>query len=381
MKLATVGPIDGLPQFLAAAGETLRSIREPVRLVVLYLPIAADHAAYLAGLGSLTKALIVGATTGGAAFTQRGFSESGAVAGFLHGEEPILADVALGLRVDVKGHVAKTLNDLKTRWKRESSLGYSVMVLSDPYACDGEALAAAVRDATPTHVKQFGGTAGDGFTFGGTKVFFRNRAYSDAAALVLLPATPGFAVGALHGFSPVPGSREMMITDIEGNVLKTLDGQPARTVYQQELKRLGLLKPADDLLTAMGIYELGARSVFDDQSLRVRTALQLEGTDVVLASSLPKDSVVRIVAAEPDRLIEAARRLSKNVTEGASNGALVFDCACRRKLLGDRYGEQVAAFAHGKGMPYVGFASYGELAKSSGSLQGFHNTTAVMAAF
>jgi hypothetical protein len=90
---------------------------------------------------------------------------------------------------------------------------------------------------------------------------------------------------------------------------------------------------------------------------------------------------VRVVAADPDRLIEAARRLSKEVTQNASNGALVFDCSCRRKLLGTRYGEQVAAFSGGKSMPYVGFASYGELAKTTGSLQGFHNTTAVMAAF
>jgi hypothetical protein len=90
---------------------------------------------------------------------------------------------------------------------------------------------------------------------------------------------------------------------------------------------------------------------------------------------------VRVVAAAPDRLIDAARRLSQEVTRAASNGALVFDCSCRQKLLGARYGEQVTAFANGKPLPYVGFASYGELAKSRGSLQGFHNTTAVMAAF
>jgi hypothetical protein len=381
MKLTTVGPIDGVSPFLAAMGEALSGIKAPVRLVVLYLPINAEYSAYLSGVGALTKALLVGATTGGAAFTERGFSETGAVAGILHGDEPILADVALGLRSDVKGRVGKVLGELKARWKNETSLGYSVMVLSDPYSCDGEVLADAVRDATPVHIKHFGGTAGDGWTFSGTKIFFRSRPFSDAAVLLLLPATPGFSVNALHGFSGLPDGREMIITHIEGNVLKTLDGQPASIAYEQELRRLRLMKEGDDLLTSMGIYELGARSVFDDQSLRIRTALQLNGTDVVLASSLPQGSVVRVVAADPDRLIDAARRLSQEVTRNASNGALVFDCSCRRKLLGARYGEQVAAFASGKSMPYVGFASYGELAKTTGSLQGFHNTTAVMAAF
>jgi hypothetical protein len=381
MKLTTVGPIEGVSPFLAKMAGALAGIKAPVRLIVLYLPISADHGAYLNGVGSLTKALVVGATTGGAAFTERGFAETGAVAGILHGEEPNNADLAFGLRADPKGSIAKVMGELKARWKKESSLGYSVMVLADPYACDGEVLADAVREATPVHVKHFGGTAGDGFTFGGTKLFFRGGAFSDAAVLVCIPATPGFAVNALHGFSGLANGREMIITHIEGNVLKTLDGQPASLAYEEELLRLKLMKKGDDLLTTMGIYELGARSVFDDQSLRIRTALQLKGTDVVLASSLPQGSVVRVVAADPDRLIDAARRLSNEVTRNASNGALVFDCSCRHKLLGARYGEQIAAFGGGKPMPYVGFASYGELAKTTGSLQGFHNTTAVMAAF
>jgi hypothetical protein len=264
MKLTTVGPIECVSPFLAAMGEAFASIKAPVRLVVLYLPITAEHGAYLSGVSSLTKALIVGATTGGAAFTERGFAETGAVAGILHGEEPILADVALGLRADPKGRIAKVLGELKTRWKNETALGYSVMVLSDPYSCDGEVLADAVRDATPIHIKHFGGTAGDGWTFSGTKVFFRSRAFSDAAVLLLIPATPGFSVNALHGFSGLPNGRDMIITHIEGNVLKTLDGQPASLAYQQELRRLDLMKVGDDLLTTMGIYELGARSVFDD---------------------------------------------------------------------------------------------------------------------
>ncbi len=381
MKLTTIGPVDGVGPFLAKMGAALAGITTPVRLVVLYLPIHVDHGAYLSGVGALTKALVVGATTGGAAFTERGATQAGAVAGILHGEEPIIADVAFGLRADPKGCVAKVMGELKTRWKKESTLGYSVMVLADPYACDGEALADAVRQATPVHVRHFGGTAGDGWTFGGVKLFFRGQAVSDAAIFVCVPATPGFAVNALHGFSGLPDGREMIITHIEGNVLKTLDGQPASVAYEQELLRLKLMKRGDDLLTAMGTYELGARSVFDDQSLRIRTALQLNGTDVVLASSLPAGSVVRVVAADPDRLIDAARRLSNDVTRNASNGALVFDCACRCKLLGARYAEQVSAFAGGKPIPYVGFASYGELARTTGSLQGFHNTTAVMAAF
>ena len=120
-----------------------------------------------------------------------------------------------------------------------------------------------------------------------------------------------------------------------------------------------------------------------ESALRIRTALNLAGDDVILASSLPHDSVVKIAAASPDQLISAAQRLSQETLGKLKDpgGALVFDCAARMKLLGGRYREQVAAFGSAKPVPYLGFASYGELAKGTGQLTVFHNTTAVMAAF
>jgi hypothetical protein len=141
------------------------------------------------------------------------------------------------------------------------------------------------------------------------------------------------------------------------------------------------MSEADDLLTKMGTYELGAKTIFGSE-LKIRTALSLQGTDVVLASRLDEGTIVRVVSASPDALLGAARDLAGGVlAEAKGRGALIFDCSCRQMLLGERYAEQVSAFGAGTRIPYIGFASYGELAKTTGSLQGFHNTTAVMAAW
>jgi hypothetical protein len=59
-------------------------------------------------------------------------------------------------------------------------------------------------------------------------------------------------------------------------------------------------------------------------------------------------------------------------------GALVFDCAARWNVLGERYDEHARAFTAGRTSPTVGVTSYGEIAKFGGSVEAFHNTTAVM---
>jgi hypothetical protein len=94
---------------------------------------------------------------------------------------------------------------------------------------------------------------------------------------------------------------------------------------------------------------------------------------------------VRVVVATPDQLIEAARELSQRALGPLSGrpvrGALIFDCAARLQVLQERYPEETAAFLGGRNFPVVGLAGYGEIAKFAGSVEGFHNTTAVMAAW
>ena len=41
----------------------------------------------------------------------------------------------------------------------------------------------------------------------------------------------------------------------------------------------------------------------------------------------------------------------------------------------------MAAFQGGRNFPMVGMACYGEIARFGGSIEGFHNSTAVMAAW
>ncbi len=385
MQLFSVGPIeDGTSAFGQAFRSALKQSDEPVGAVLLYLPHGVDYESFLREVQLATNALTVGVTTGCSAFTERGSTERGVVAGILRGPEKIVSELAYGLSNDLQGAVRDAMERLKRRWERECpSQKLALLAFADAYACDGEQLAQALQANTSVHTRLFGGTAGDNFSFTQTFVIYKGELRTDAAVLVGLPAPPSLTVRANHGFSPVPDAREFIITRADGNVVYELDRMPARLAYERELRRLGLLKPGDDLLTTMGIYELGTKTVLGPEAWKIRTALRIDGDAVVLASSLPQDSVVRVVAAGPDRLIEAAAALARD-SQGdlrgrPCQGALVFDCAARRKLLGERFDEEVKALCAGARHPMVGFASYGEIARSGGSLEGFHNTTAVMA--
>lgn len=104
------------------------------------------------------------------------------------------------------------------------------------------------------------------------------------------------------------------------------------------------------------------------------------------ACGIPQGSVIRIMESTPERQVESARKAARQARAmlgGAGvAGALVFDCACRKIILGEHLQAAVNAIAEEvEGKPLAGFEGYGEIAMSAGDMSGFHNTTTVVLAF
>ena len=173
----------------------------------------------------------------------------------------------------------------------------------------------------------------------------------------------------------------MLITEIDGSVLRALNGRPALDVYLEELFRLGLVGPDEDVVRALFRYEIGTVTPFGEQ-LKIRAPLAVDKSGAItLAGSLPAGHHVRVVVATPKQLVSAAEQLATRVRRriGAPlRGALVFDCAARMRLLERHFEDETRAFAGASHSPTLGFASYGEIAKFGGNVEGFHTTTAVM---
>jgi len=90
------------------------------------------------------------------------------------------------------------------------------------------------------------------------------------------------------------------------------------------------------------------------------------------------------MGADPADLLASARQAALQAVERLEGarpaGAIVFDCICRGIILGERFLEEASVISEVvSNRPLAGFETYGEIAKASGLLSGFHNTTAVVA--
>ena len=272
MQMVSVGPVIGGPDKLGAElRAAARSMSRP-QLVLLYLPIDADHEAFVAAASQGTGLPVVGATTGGAAFTERGWSRKDAVAAVLGGED-FRYEIAVAR--DLPGsdlHAVVEAGRALAEGAGASSPAPWVLTLADAFAADGEALLDALRRATPPHWRHIGGTAGDDWRFEETKIFAQGQVLTGAAVFVGMFAQSPPSLAAQHGCSPAEGGNVFIVTGIDGNLLRTLDERPAAEVYGEELLRLGLMAEGDDLLPAMATHELGARTSFGTD-LKIRAPL------------------------------------------------------------------------------------------------------------
>ncbi len=382
MEMVTAGPVSVEDdEIVKRTKEAARQLATTPQLAILYLPHGADSQSLVEKLHAELKVPVIGGTTGGAAFTEHGITLTGGVAAVLGGDQ-LRTSISVVEHLRERGHSA--VQPALERLEVGSARHAAVYCMADAFACDGEAIVRQFSELRKPHVRFFGGTAGDCWKFSGaTEVFAGDRVVSNAAVFAAIFPEAAPDVQVRHGFTPGEQTRELLVTKIEGNRLISLNQLPAAEVYRDELRRLGYWDGHQDFLHTAALYELGAVTPFGE-GLKIRVAMAVHPDhSITLGGSLRKGESLRVVRSTPESLIHAAKEVSERVTQNLKRppkGKLVFDCAARWKLLGGRYRDQVDAFCQ-DGTPTLGVACYGEIAKSGTTIEGFHNTTAVMAAW
>ena len=134
----------------------------------------------------------------------------------------------------------------------------------------------------------------------------------------------------------------------------------------------------------MDASELGSH--FFERITRGRAPLSCDARGALrCAASIPEGSMSSILDGEPGNMIQAARRAAESAKEGLNGvraaGVLLFDCVCRGMILKDGLRREIDAVRSVFGdVPIAGCLTYGEIARRPGQLDGWHNTTAVVAA-
>ena len=340
------------------------------------------------------KATVIGASTAGE-FVDGTAGTGGSVVFGVGGEGLVVhAGYATGTRNNTEGAVDDALSSIPP-----SVEGYPhrcAITFINALAGVSEEVTLLLSRALGDDVPIAGGAAGDDLAMTNPLVGLAGEVGSDAIAVAVLSTTTPLALGVAHGNEPF--SAPMRVTRSEGATVFTLDDVPAWDAWINATRDVAAArgidvdalidadgKPSspDGVLAYLLQFEAGLSG---GSTTKIRAPLS-RGADGSLsfACGIPAGSVVRITQSDAGAQIASTRvaaEAARAGLKGACAGVLIFDCVCRRLILGDHYLDAVdqvrAVFPN---TPVAGFASYGEIALNTGDWSGFHNTTSVVLAF
>ncbi len=244
---------------------------------------------------------------------------------------------------------------------------------------DGESLIRSMEKTAGPGVNIFGGMAGDDITFTGTYVFTNDRATDyGMTALVLDEEKIGLFGMAVSGWKPIGVLKT--VTKSEGNLIYSIDNQPALEVY---LRYLGEDKTsADDqvkFFDSIGIhYPFQIERENREPKMCNPIGYHKEKMALMCESEVQQGSRFRF-STPPDfdiveTVIEKAIAL-KNETQVEADALLIFSCAGRLSTLGPLAHQENEGLAATWNVPMAGFYTYGEFGRAFNGKHEFHSTT------
>lgn len=237
-----------------------------------------------------------------------------------------------------------------------------LFVLSDGHKVNGSELVKGLNHGLNKRVPITGGLAGDGNFFKRTLVGIDTPPTEGKIAAIGFYGKNlkvGYGCnGGWDAFGP-----ERVVTRSEGNILYDLDNRSALQLYKEYLGPLSNQLPGSAHFLPIALQLPGS------ERIAVRTVLSVNEEDqsMVFAGDLPKNSVVRLMKANLNRLIdEAVSAANSSLTVMGSfhaDFALLISCVGRRLALAHRTEEEIEETTHrlGKNTLVSGFYSYGEI--------------------
>jgi hypothetical protein len=277
---------------------------------------------------------------------------------------------------DITASLAKTALQ---KFKKPAFILCSSIIAANGKMIDGETLVRTFEEVMGPNVSMFGGMAGDDITFTGTYVFTNNRSTDHGIAILVLNEEKIQLYGmAISGWKPMGITRT--VTKSEGNLIYTIDGQPALEIY---LRLLGKERsPSDD-----------QASFFDSVGIHYPFQIEREGRAPKMCSPIGYDKEKKALKCESDvpqgsrfrfstapdfeildTVITTANEL-KSECNAEADALLVFSCAGRLSTLGPIANLENEGLQKVWNVPMAGFYTYGEFGKGINGKHEFHSCT------
>ena len=325
-------------------------------------------------------------------FTEKRIQVFGASTGdnFLDGEIESGSTIILLLdiksdcfQIAIKGTTEGSIKEIAEQIGRSALSKFkkpAFLVVSGGLTVDGDEIIEGIESACGKGTTIFGGLAADFLTMERTYVFTNDK-LSDSGLLALILdeekiSLNGMAVG---GWKPMGMDR--VITKSKGNVVYTIDNEPALDF----ISRYGGIKDLDtnNALNFLISSNFQLQLKRENKHSVMRTPMQANADDrsIVFAGSLPEGSKVRLCLLPGFEVVgEALNSFNQYKNEQPEVDALImFSCAGRQLSLGPYVSEEIDGIKNIWDAPMAGFFCYGEIGRVVTGFHEFHNMTCSLA--
>jgi hypothetical protein len=171
------------------------------------------------------------------------------------------------------------------------------------------------------------------------------------------------------------------VTESRGAVLVSLNASPILDVFREHAESTGQKFDLNDPMPFF-LHNIVGIETGDGYKLRVPLAVNPDGS-VLCAAEIPRGAAVCLMSTD----VASAKEAAANATRAAVdqlNGhepgvALFFDCVATRLRMGREFGNELEALQEVLGeTQFAGCNTYGQVARTTGQFNGFHNCTAVV---
>lgn len=340
---------------------------------VLFASVALDPQRLADALGTLAFP-VFGCTSCGEILT----GPSGAA---IHERSAVLAllEMPVGMfqvRVfDNGGRSSVELGREVGQWGRSVFTRPAFVVCLSGLAQDGEQFVRGVCGECAEEVPLFGGLAGDDGQFRRTHVFSNGRA-SDQGAVVWVLDHERVDLDGMATSGWVGLGSPKTVTEAAGNVVFSIDGEPALDVYKK------YLDIKDEDLPGIGVeFPLQVLRGDGTHVLRAVVGVDWERRSLVFAGTVPPGATVRFSSSPGFETIDHARRDFEAFPKGGSppDVLLMFSCMARHLALGPLLEDEIRAAERLWGRPAIGFFTYGEIGRNPAGRCDFYNETCALA--
>ncbi|MBK7735856.1 MAG: FIST C-terminal domain-containing protein [Chitinophagaceae bacterium] len=261
----------------------------------------------------------------------------------------------------------------------KSSFAHPAFIIASGWLqTDGEEIIKGIEEGFGSEATIFGGMAGDDLQLREPLVFtYGKKSTTGIVALIIDEEKIHVEGVATCGWKPIGITKT--VTKSVGNVVYTIDDQPALDLV---IKYLGLnidLDPDKDVLTNIGAYyplqleREGAPPV-------MRTAMfgNRDDRSLICAGTVPQGAKVRFSLPPDfdviDTVVSECSEL-KNENQNNADAVIMFSCISRYLSFGVMTSEEIERVMKVWNAPFIGFFCYGEFGKSKRGKHEFHNNT------